>query len=499
MWKILYEKIKEATISVVPIAAIGLIISLIVGLESTLIINFVVGVVLLILGLALFSLGAENSMIEIAEKIGGFLVRKRKIILYAGVIFILGFLVMFAEPALYVLTEQFQGVNPTLLIILVSVGMGLFVMIAFLRIIFQVPYRILVWIGYGIVFSLAIVVTIVNPNFVVVGFDSGAIATGPLVVPFVMALGLGVTKAIGNKDSDLDSFGLVGIISLGPILMVLILGLFTNASEGGATIVPSGTIPLFTHYLLANMADMALAILPFIVFFIIFQLTVFKLDKHQVIKVFVAFLYVYIGLVLFLTGANAGLVQLANQLGNFIASSSYAWVLIPIGMLFGSVVVAAEPSVMALNQQVEEVTAGAINKRMMLTSLAIGVGFAVGLSALRVLTGISIWWVIGPVYGTILLLLLFTPKMYYVIAFDSGGAVSGVLTTTFLMPFILGAGVGTTGANILTDAFGLVAVVAMTPILVMQVIGLLVSRKQRVVALAPTNGDEVIEFESEDN
>lgn len=498
MWKVLIDKIKEAAISVLPIALVGLIISLIAGLSGTLVINFLVGVILLIFGLALFSMGAENSMIEIASRIGGFLIRKKKLILIIGVTFILGFLVMFAEPALYVLTEQFQSVNRTLLIIMVSVGIGLFVMIAVLRIVLQIPYRILVWIGYGVVFALAIVVTIINPEFVPVGFDSGAIATGPLVVPFIMALGLGVTKAIGNKDAELDSFGLIGIISLGPILMVFILGLFTQANESVASVVPSGTIDLFIHYLVINMKDMALAITPFIAFFVIFQIFAFKFDKQKVIKVLVAFVYVYIGLVFFLTGANAGLVQLANNLGNTLATSNYPWIIILVGAIFGSIVVAAEPSVMALNQQVEEVTAGAITKRIMITSLAIGVAIAVALSAVRVLTGISIWWIIGPTYAIILILLLFTPRMYYSIAFDSGGAVSGVLTTTFLMPFILGAGAGTSGANILTDAFGLVAFITMTPILVLQIIGLLVSRKQKAIEMDHI-GSEVIDLESEEN
>lgn len=498
MHKILLGKIKESAFSVLPIALIGLLLSFIVGLDTELIINFSIGVVLLIMGLALFSMGAENSMIEIASRIGSFLIRSKKIILIIVVTFVLGFLVMFAEPALYVLTEQFQSVQSWLLILVVSLGLGLFVMLAILRIVFQIPIRIAVWVGYGAVFALGAVVTIVNPEFVAVGFDSGAIATGPLVVPFIMALGYGITRSIGNKDAEFDSFGLIGIISLGPIFMVLILGLFTNASEPSATVETLGTAVLFISYLGKNLKDMAIAISPFIAFFLIFQLVAFKFDKHKVIKVLVAFLYVYIGLVLFLTGANAGLVQLANELGNTLASGNANWIIIPIGIAFGAVVVAAEPSVMALNQQVEEVTAGAISKRMMLTSLAIGVGISVGLSAIRVLTGISIWWILAPTYTMILLLLIVTPRMFYSIALDSGGAVSGVLTTTFLMPFILGAGSGT-GANLLTDAFGLVAFVAMTPILVLQVIGLLVSRKQGALSLSDKIKNEVISLESEEN
>jgi hypothetical protein len=376
--------------------------------------------------------------------------------------------------------------------------MALFVMLAILRIVFQIPFRVAIWIGYGAVFLLGAIVTVVNPEFVAVGFDSGAIATGPLVVPFIMALAYGITKSIGNKDAELDSFGVIGIISLGPIFMVLILGLFTNASEPAASVETLGTLPLFLSYLWTNIKDMGLAISPFIAFFVIFQITVFKFDKQKVIKVLIAFLYVYIGLVLFLTGANAGLVQLANNLGNMLASGSNNWIIIPIGMMFGAVVVAAEPSVIALNQQVEEVTAGAITKKIMLISLAIGVGISVGLSAIRVLTGISIWWIIGPVYAVILLLLLFTPRMFYSIAFDSGGAVSGVLTTTFLMPFILGAGAGV-GANILTDAFGLVAFIAMTPILVLQIIGLLVKRKESKLAKVKKSENVVINLESEEN
>lgn len=495
--KLLFDKIKESFMAVLPMGIAVVLVSFFAGLESQLIFNFVVGALLLVLGLALFSIGAEASMMDIASKIGEFLVKSKKLILIIAIVFVLGFLVMFAEPALYVLTEQFKSVPSWLLILVVSLGMAIFVTIAVLRIIFQISLRVVVWIGYGLVFLLGLIVTIVNPDFIAVAFDSGAVATGPLLVPFIMALAYGITKNIGNKDAEMDSFGLISIISLGPIFAVLILGLFNDSNAPDPALIPSSMFELFMYYLGSNFKDMLLAITPFVAFFLIFQFTVFKFDIKKVIKVLVGFLYIYLGLVLFLTGANAGLVQLATELGNTIVQAGASWILIPIGMLFGSIVVAAEPAVMALNKQVEEVSAGAVSKKLMIASLSIGVAISVGLAAIRVLTGISIWWILAPTYAIILVLLIKTPRMFYSIALDAGGAVSGVLTTTFLMPFILGAGQGA-GANILTDAYGLVAFIAMTPILTVQIIGLLVTERQRRLDLALGVDNEVINLESED-
>ncbi|MBN3490415.1 DUF1538 domain-containing protein [Acholeplasma equirhinis] len=496
MRKLLFAKIIESATAVIPMTISVALLSLLIGLDGTLIMNFLIGAVLLTLGLAIFSMGAEASMMTIASEIGNYLVQRKNLWLLVGVIFTVGLLITLAEPALWVLGDQFQAVvNPFVLISTVSIGTGIFVVIALLRIIFQFDLRTLTIIGYGLVFGVAGIVAIFNPSFIPVAFDSGGVTTGPMAVPFIMSLGYGLAKARGDKDADIDSFGLIGIASIGPIISVLVLGFFFSPVTPDLDLQST-----FIDYLKSNAVSMLVAILPFILFFGIFQVTVFKFQTQKVIKVLIAFLYVYIGLVLFLTGANAGLVNLAHDMGKFFAESTFKWALIPLGMLFGYISIAAEPSVMVLNKLVEDVSAGVVTKRMMLVSLSVGVAISVGLAMVRVLTGLNIWWIILPAYIIIIFMMFFTPKIFYAIALDSGGAVSGALTSAFLMPFVFGAGVGIdpTKANILTDAFGLVAFVAMTPLITIQILGLL-SKLQAHRAKDLSTKEEVISLESEEN
>lgn len=474
MLKSLQEKIIESLKAVLPMTVIATIISLIIGLEIELILAFILGAFFLIIGLAIFSIGAEESMMSLASDIGSSLIKTKKLLVIVGTIFVVGLLITISEPALWVLSDQFKDVvNPLLFIFVISIGVGIFVVIAILRVIFQFPLKVLIIIGYGLVFGLAIVLSFVDPSFIPVAFDSGGATTGPMAVPFIMSLAYGFSLSRVDKGTDEDSFGLVGIASIGPIIAVLILGFFFEP-----TIPSIDLTSTFIDYFILNILQMLLAILPFVAFFAIFQIFVFKYSKERVIKILIAFLYVYIGLVIFLTGANAGLVNMAHALGSFFGETNYTWVIIPLGMVLGFISIAAEPSVIVLNKLVEEVSGGAIAKKMMYISLSVGVSIAVGLASIRILTGISIWWIIGPVYLIIILLLFITPKIFYAIAIDSGGAVSGALTSAFLVPFIFGAG-EKMGANILTDAFGLVAFVAMTPLITIQILGLIYKFKTK--------------------
>ena len=459
-------------------------ISIIIGIETPLIIRFIIGDLLLILGLTLFSIGSSASMVAIAESIGTYIVKKRNLWLYITVAFLVGFMITIAEPALWVLADQFKMVvKEPVFIFSVSIGVGTFVVLALLRILTQFRLTTLFIISYAILFIVAIIVAQINPAFIPVAFDSGGVTTGPMAVPFIMALGFGISKSRGDRSSEEDSFGLIGIASIGPIISVLILGFFYEP------VTPiSDTSTTFLQYFVANLIQMAIAILPFVLFFTVFQLIAFKLNKKRVITVLIAFVYTYIGLVLFLTGANAGLVNIGYAIGSFFASLDFAWILIPLGMIFGFTIVAAEPSVVALNHQVEEVSAGAISKKFMMASLSVGVSIAVGLSLLRVLTGIHIFYILIPGYVIALVLTIFTPKIFSSIAFDSGGAVSGAMTSAFLMPFALSAS-STFGTNILTDAFGLVALVAMTPLITIQLLGLVYQLKLQKVRIAEEDND----------
>ena len=488
---LIIQKLKESLIAVLPVSIVIFVISLLIGVNQTDIWNFIVGVILLVIGLALFQIGSLASMVSIAEDIGIYIVRKRSLWLFIFIAFIVGFMITVAEPALWVLADQFKSViDAPYLILSVALGVGIFVIIALLRILFQFKLRSLFLISYSLLFLIAFIVSLVKPEFIPIAFDSGGVTTGPMAVPFIMSLGFGIAHARGDKASDEDSFGLIGIASIGPIMSVLILGLFVTPS-----IPISDTEATFIDYFLINLVQMSIAILPFILFFFFFNWASFKFSRKKIIKILIAFLYTYIGLVLFLTGANAGLVNIGTFIGRYYGTSAM-WVLIPLGMLFGLLVVSAEPSVVALNRQVEEVSAGAISRRFMMVALSIAVSIAIGLSLVRVITGLSIWWFLLPGYMITMGLTFFTPKIFSSIAFDSGGAVSGAMTSAFLMPYALGASSMIEGSNVLLDAFGLVALVAMTPLITIQLLGILAKSKQKVRVIHEDDS-EIIELRGE--
>ncbi len=490
-YRLLIDKIKESALAILPVSFIILIISLLIGVEANDILNFSVGVILLVLGLAIFQIGAFSSMISLAEDIGIFITKRKKFGLFIVVAFLVGFMITVAEPALWVLGDQFKSVIPQfVLIFAVAIGVGLFVMIALMRILFQIPLRTVFIALYGLLFIVAIFVSMSSPDFIPIAFDSGGVTTGPMAVPFIMALGFGISHARGDKASELDSFGLIGLASIGPILSVLILGLFYQPS---VPVIDTSSTML--DYFLNNLIQMAIAILPFVLFFLIFQLFAFKLSKQRVIKISIAFFYTYIGLVLFLTGANGGLVNIGGYIGAYFASE-ITWLLIPLGMVFGFMVVSAEPSVVALNHQVEEVSAGAISRKLMMIALSSGVALAIGFALLRVQTGISLWWIILPGYAISLGLTFLSPPIYSYIAFDSGGAVSGAMTSAFLMPLALGAAAVVPSANPLTDAFGLIALVAMAPLITIQIIGIIAKRKTQHHVVSVVE-DEIIDLKGE--
>lgn len=470
--KILKSRVNESITAVFPIFILVIIISFLIAVPIKTIIAFVIGTVLLVVGLTLFQIGANASMISIAEGIGVYIVKKRKLGILIFVAFIVGFLITVSEPALWVLADQFKAVvSAPILILSVALGVGVFVTVALLRIVFQISLKYLVLISYSVVFIAAYIVSRVNPGFIPIAFDSGGVTTGPMAVPFIMSLGYGLSHSRGDKGSEVDTFGLIGIASIGPILAVLMLGLLNQPD------VPVlDTTSSLLDYFIMNVYQMAIAILPFILFFFFFQLVSFKLKKERVKKIMIAFLYTYIGLVLFLTGANGGLVNLAYFIGEYFAKVEFHWILVPLGMLFGFLVISAEPSVIVLNKQVHEVSAGTIPKKLLMMSLSIGVSIAIGMSLFRVITGISIWYFILPGYIIAIILMFYTPPIFTGIAFDSGGAVSGAMTSAFLVPFALGAA-NSFGSNILTDAFGLVSLVAMTPLITIQILGFIYHQK----------------------
>ena len=472
----LREKLLEALQAVLPIAAIVLVLCFsIAPVSPSILLCFLLGAAMIIVGIMFFTLGAEMSMTPMGERVGSMLTRSQNLFLIIGVGFLLGFLITISEPDLQVLANQVPSIPNMTLILSVATGVGIFLVMAFLRMLLGIPLPRLLVIFYAAIFLLA---AFVPKEFLAVAFDSGGVTTGPMTVPFIMALGLGVSSIRSDADASQDSFGLVALCSIGPILAVMVLSLLYPAS-GAYTPVSIPEVPdsralwkLFEEGLPEYIVEVALCLAPIAAFFVVFQVVSLKLKKKKVLKIVVGILYTYIGLVLFLTGVNVGFMPAGNYLGYQIATLPYRWVLIPIGMLMGWFIVQAEPAVHVLNKQVEEITSGAIPGRAMSTSLSIGVAMSIGLSMVRVLTGISIFWLLIPGYLAAIIMSFFTPKIFTAIAFDSGGVASGPMTATFLLPFAMGA-CDAIGGSIITDAFGVVAMVAMTPLITIQMLGLL--------------------------
>lgn len=475
--KNLLEKLKESLGAVLPIIGIVLVLCFsIAPIPNSVLMTFVVGAVLLIIGMMFFTLGAEMAMTPMGERIGTKLTNTRKISVVIVLCFILGFIITISEPDLQVLAEQVPSIPNYTLIIAVATGVGIFLVAAVLRMLFGIPLAHMLLILYPIIFILA---SIVPQDFLTVAFDSGGVTTGPMTVPFIMALGIGFSAVRSDKHAENDSFGLVALCSVGPILAVLLLGLLYHPEESGyeqTMIVKTDNSvemwQLFQEGLPYYMKEMLISLLPIILFFFIFQIVSLHLHKKTLVKIIIGIIYTYIGLVLFLTGVNVGFMPAGNYLGQVIAGLSYPWIIVPIGMLIGYFIVKAEPAVYVLTEQVEELTSGAISAKAMGMSLSIGVALSLGLAMVRVLTGISILWFLLPGYAVALGLTFSVPKIFTAIAFDSGGVASGPMTATFLLPFSMGA-CEALGGNVVTDAFGVVAMVAMTPLITIQILGLI--------------------------
>ena len=500
--KQLTEKFREAVASVLPITLIVTIVCFsFVPVTTDLMLSFLIGSVLLIVGMALFTLGSEVSMTQIGTHMGAKLTKSRKLGLILIVSFLLGVAITVAEPDLQVLAANVPEIDKTVLILTVSVGVGIFLMLCMVRILFGISLRLLLIVFYVLVFLAAF---LSDQGILAVAFDSGGVTTGPMTVPFIMALGVGVASIRSDENAKADSFGLVGLCSIGPIASVLLLGAIYKTqpaqAESEAAAAITNTVALGRDYLHAfpeYLKEVTLALLPIVVFFLIFQVVSLRLRRLPFLRVMVGILYTYAGLVLFLTGVNVGFSPVGYALGAALTEGWKLWLLIPLAMLMGWFIINAEPAVHILNRQVEDLSAGAISAKAMGMSLSIAVSAAGGLAMLRVITGVSIMYFLVPGYFIALALSFFVPRTFTAIAFDSGGVASGPLTATFMLPFAMGA-CEALGGNVMTDAFGLVALVAMMPLITVQVMGaiyVIKSRRAEKEPALPDFGDnEIIEL-----
>ncbi|MCL2014008.1 MAG: DUF1538 domain-containing protein [Oscillospiraceae bacterium] len=476
---IMFDNFSESIRAALPVILIIIVLAFsIAPMPNNLFLSFIVGAAMLVAGMGLFNLGVQTAMTPIGEGIGTFITKSRNMWVMIAVTLTIGIFITVAEPDLQVLASQIPSVPNPVVVVSVAVGVGLFLVVSILRMLLYIPIsRILIG-CYAAIFVLAIFV----PNeYLAIAFDASGVTTGPMTVPFIVSIGIGVAAIRSDKHATNDSFGLVGISSIGPILSVMILGfLYDPGSSGyGADLAVSATENSrevwlqFTdistglpHFLI----EVLIALAPIAAFFLVFQFVSFKLKKRDLLKILIGLVLSLFGLVMFLTGANVGFMPAGYFLGDLIAGLDYNWIIIPAAMLIGYFIVSAEPAVHILNKTVEEVSSGAIPYKAMQISLSIGVCVSMGLSMIRMLFGIHVMWFLIPGFTIALALSFFVPKMFTAIAFDSGGAASGPMTATFLLPFGIGVCSNLSGRTI-TDAFGVVAMVAMTPLITIQIMG----------------------------
>jgi hypothetical protein len=496
----LLGKLKESTFSVIPIIILVVLLNYTIApIPSWNLALFIISAFVVIMGITLFNLGVDISLIPIGKYVGSTLVKTRKLLLIVVLTFFIGVFITIAEPDLIVLAGQINGVPDAVIIMSVSLGVGLALVGAFLRILSQFPLSYILIICYILAFILS---CFTGNGFLSIAWESGAVTTGPITVPFVMALGLGLASIRADKTSEEDNFGLISLCLIGPILTVLILGMFFTPSGGSTMTVPnlesvSDIALLYNSNFPEYIKQVAVALFPILLTFAIFQVVKIRLKIKDILRICIGTIYTYIGLVLFLTSVNVGFMPVGYQLGGILFKNNSGAILILVGMIIGYFVVAAEPAVFVLKEQVEEVTSGAISARSMGLGLSVGVAASVGLAMLRVITGLSLLYFVIPGYVIALLLTFVVPHLFTSIAFDSGAVASGPLAATFLLPLAIGASEAK-GGNIYTDAFGIVALVALTPVITIQLFGLVYSIKSKIAKRAmvvPVSEDTIIELD----
>ena len=495
MLKEFKKNFKSACVTILPIAVFVMAIVLFTPADKSMSISFILSALLLIFGSSLFTFGAEISMELIGKKIGKSLIKSKKVWLILIVGFIIGTIVTVAEPDLLVLAEQLTSIPKFLLILIISVGVGFCVLLASARSLFGLNLNIMLIIGFIIIFILMF---FVPEDFIPVAFDSGGVTTGTMSIPFILTLGMGLVSSRIDKKAREESFGLVALASTGPIIMVLLLGMFMNY-ESGMTFDSS----IYTHFsfndyliqLVSCFKDVILSISPILIVFMIYYYLTRKVSKREMRKIIFGSIITIIGLTIFLVASNVGFLNMGYYIGNYISSTDYKMLLIPITMIVAFFIAIAEPAVVILLDQIQEFTEGGISNTLLKIALASGVSIATGLSMYRVFTGTSFMYYAFIGYGIALLLTFFIPKVFTAIAFDAGGATGGSLTTTFLLPIAIGSCV-TLGGNVYTDAFGLASMVSLVPIITIEIVGLIYSIKTKVPS-SSTLDDTIVDYDWE--
>lgn len=483
------DKFKEVSLAVIPITLIVLILNFtITPLEVPLIVRFIIGAILIILGLSVFLLGVDIGVTPIGNLMGSQLAKSNKIWIIAGAGAVLGLFISIAEPDLHILAEQVSSVTSGVIsklsiVVIVSIGIAVMLSVGLIRIVYNIPLYKLLTVIYLLIFALAL---FTSSEFLAISFDASGATTGALTVPFILALASGVARLKkDSKASEKDSFGLVGIASSGAIIAVMIMSIVSRSDKisGSLEINVSSSNSIlapFIQVLPTVLFEVFIALLPLIILYLVFQKISFNLSKKEFWRIIKGLIYTYFGLVLFLVGVNAGFMDVGTAVGYSLAALDNKSYLVIIAFILGLVTVLAEPAVYVLTHQIEDVTSGYVKRRLVMFALSIGIGFSVALSMLRILVpGIQLWHYLLPGYVISIILSFIVPKLFVGIAFDSGGVASGPMTATFILAFAQGAAEQIEGADVLVDGFGVIAMVAMTPLITLQILGLIFKLKSR--------------------
>ena len=482
--------LKETFLSSLPLAAVMIIVCVFIAPMDSMLdyVKLIVGYSSVVIGQTFFLVGLDSSILPIGKLVGKSLIKLKKVvfIIFFGLVF--GLLVTVAEPALEVLARQtnmiMPSVNATLFVWIASTGTGISVGFALWRIIKDWSIKKIFAALYIALFAMII---FVPPEFVALSFDASGATTGDVSVPFVLALGIGVSATLSKRKTNDDTFGIIGIASVGPIMTVFLYGIILKATNGGvlppAGVYDPGSAASFLSILLGNFSGVALALFPVVIVFLPFQFFLFKLPKKEFATILVGTIPVYIGLLIFLSGIDFGFAFAGKYIGEVFLDPTrqewFKWILLIVGFVLGMAITLSEPAVTVLGDQLEELTNGHIKKMTMRMTLAIGIGIAAVLSIVKIMTQINILWFLAPLYLIALILMKFTSRLFVGLAFDSGGVTGGALTSAFLTPLTLGvaqavaAGAGPNAQSVLTNGFGIISFISVTPLIAVQTLGII--------------------------
>lgn len=474
MHKIFLTKLKNVSLSVLPFAVLVVIISTtLLDIPFWDIIKFLLCAVLVIIGIVLFNVGTEKSMIKMGGYVGAELSKRNKVWVILLSVLLIGTIVTIAEPDLLVFAEQ-SGMDKWIYVMTVALGLGIFFVLATLRIILKVKMSTIFAVCYGAVILL---IFFVPEQFVPLACDSSGVTTGPLSVPFIIAIGLGLSAVRSGDSSRDDSFGIVGICSIGPIIAIMIMGaIFGGSPEPNVTSIQTadslgGVVSQIGAGALVSMKDIALSLTPIVLFFAFYQLAFLKLPFKEVMRLCIGLVYTFIGICIFFVGVRVGFLPLGNELGIGLGLGSVSWILIPFSLVLGALIVFVEPAIYILIKQVEDLTNGIVKKRSMMIALSIGVSISVMLSVVRVVCEIDLLYILVPMILICIIIPFFIPTIFTSIAFDSGGIASGMMASCFIVPFMQGVCMSYNN-DLVLFGFGTIALIATTPILVIEIMGL---------------------------